>query len=84
MSRRLPGGLAEDSVLPASPAHSARPLRARTFFGAGSGDRTAVVNATFGLAKTPRRSTSPWCSGLLLPQLAAVFPDEPVIDRTKR
>ncbi len=28
------------------------------FFGTGSGDRTAIINATVGLAKPPRSSTS--------------------------
>ncbi|MFI9617020.1 hydrolase [Streptomyces sp. NPDC052023] len=61
------------------------------FFGTGSGDRTAVVNATVGLAKAAKAFNVPVVlttvaaetfSGPLLPQLAEVFPGEPVIDRT--
>lgn len=61
------------------------------FFGVGSGDRTAIVNATVGLAKTAKAFNVPVIlstvaaetfSGPLLPQLAEVFPKQPVIDRT--
>ncbi|GEC10796.1 hydrolase [Streptomyces spinoverrucosus] len=61
------------------------------FFGAGSGDRTAIVNATVGLAKTAKAFDVPVVlstvaaetfSGSLLPQLAEVFPEQPVIDRS--
>ncbi|MFI9615744.1 hydrolase [Streptomyces sp. NPDC052023] len=61
------------------------------FFGVGSGDRTAIVNATVGLAKAAKAFDVPVIlstvaaetfSGPLLPQLAEVFPKEPVIDRS--
>ncbi|RSS93328.1 hydrolase [Streptomyces sp. WAC05292] len=61
------------------------------FFGTGSGDRTAIINSTVGLAKAARAFGVPAVlttvaaesfSGPLLPQLAAVFPDEKPIDRT--
>ncbi|MFE4394630.1 hydrolase [Kitasatospora xanthocidica] len=61
------------------------------FFGTGSGDRTAIVNATVGLAKAARAFDVPTVlttvaaesfSGPLLPQLAAVFPKAEVLDRT--
>lgn len=61
------------------------------FFGTGSGDRTAIVNATVGLAKAARIFDVPVVlttvaaesfSGPLLPQLRAVFPDREVVDRT--
>lgn len=61
------------------------------FFGVGSGDRTAIVNATVGLAKSAKAFNVPVIlstvaaetfSGPLLPQLAEVFPKEPVIDRS--
>ncbi|MFE4591560.1 hydrolase [Streptomyces laurentii] len=61
------------------------------FFGTGSGDRTAIVNSTVGLAKAARAFDVPVVlstvaadsfSGPLLPQLAAVFPDHEVVDRT--
>ncbi|MFI5640471.1 hydrolase [Streptomyces goshikiensis] len=61
------------------------------FFGVGSGDRTAVINATVGLAKAARAFDVPAVlttvaaesfSGPILPQLAEVFPGHEVIDRT--
>ncbi|MGW1887323.1 hydrolase [Streptomyces sp. NPDC001970] len=61
------------------------------FFGVGSGDRTAIVNATVGLAKSAKAFNVPVVlstvaaetfSGPVLPQLAEVFPKEPVIDRS--
>ncbi|MER5806552.1 hydrolase [Streptomyces sp. RLB3-17] len=61
------------------------------FFGTGSGDRTAIINATVGLAKAARAFSVPVVlttvaaesfSGPLLPQLAEVFPGEEIIDRT--
>jgi nicotinamidase-related amidase len=61
------------------------------FFGTGSGDRTAIINATAGLAKTARIFHVPVVlstvaaksfSGPLLPQLKAVFPEHLVVDRT--
>lgn len=61
------------------------------FFGTGSGDRTAIVNATAGLAKAAKIFNVPTVlttvaaesfSGPLLPQLAEVFPGQNVIDRT--
>ncbi|MET9682884.1 hydrolase [Streptomyces coeruleorubidus] len=61
------------------------------FFGTGSGDRTAIINATVGLAKAARTFDVPVVlstvaaesfSGPLLPQLADVFPEQKVIDRT--
>ncbi|MFJ5678348.1 hydrolase [Streptomyces sp. NPDC093097] len=61
------------------------------FFGTGSGDRTAIINATVGLAKAARAFDVPAIlttvaaesfSGPLLPQLQAVFPDAKPIDRT--
>ncbi|MFD7496663.1 hydrolase [Streptomyces sp. NPDC059832] len=61
------------------------------FFGTGSGDRTAVINSTVGLAKAARVFDVPVVlstvaaesfSGPILPQLADVFPDQKIIDRT--
>ncbi|MEF3114060.1 hydrolase [Streptomyces chrestomyceticus] len=61
------------------------------FFGAGSADRASVINATTGLAKAARVFDVPVVlstvaaesfSGPILPQLRAVFPDAPVVDRT--
>ncbi|MFB6942229.1 MULTISPECIES: hydrolase [unclassified Streptomyces] len=61
------------------------------FFGTGSGDRTAIINSTVGLAKAARVFDVPVVlstvaaesfSGPVLPQLADVFPDQKIIDRT--
>ncbi|GKQ34078.1 hydrolase [Streptomyces sp. A012304] len=61
------------------------------FFAAGSGDRQAVMNATVGLAEAAKVFEVPTVlstvaaesfSGPIMPQLAAVFPDQKVIDRT--
>ncbi|MGO4422976.1 hydrolase, partial [Streptomyces sp. MCAF7] len=61
------------------------------FFGTGSGDRTAIINATVGLAKAAKVFEVPTVlttvaaesfSGPVLPQLAEVFPDAEIIDRT--
>ncbi|MGW4806914.1 hydrolase [Kitasatospora sp. NPDC004272] len=61
------------------------------FFGTGSGDRTSIVNSTVGLAKTARAFDVPVVlstvaaesfSGPILPQLADVFPEQEVIDRS--
>ncbi|MEY9968520.1 nicotinamidase-related amidase [Streptacidiphilus sp. MAP12-16] len=61
------------------------------FFGTASGDRTAIINATVGLARTAVVFEVPVVlttvaaesfSGPILPQLKAVFPDHEVIDRT--
>ncbi|MGW5371554.1 hydrolase [Streptomyces sp. NPDC004009] len=61
------------------------------FFGTGSGDRTAVINSTVGLAKAARAFDVPVVlstvaaesfSGPLMPQLADVFPDQKIVDRT--
>ncbi|MFE2916577.1 hydrolase [Kitasatospora indigofera] len=61
------------------------------FFGTGSGDRTAIINATVGLAKAAKIFGVPTVlstvaaesfSGPILPQLRAVFPDQEIIDRT--
>ncbi|MEZ0094850.1 hydrolase [Streptacidiphilus sp. EB129] len=61
------------------------------FFGTASGDRTAIINATVGLARTATVFDVPVVlstvaaesfSGPILPQLKAVFPDHQVIDRT--
>ncbi|MHC5903599.1 hydrolase [Streptomyces sp. S6] len=61
------------------------------FFGTGSGDRTAIINSTVGLAKAAKLFDVPVVlstvaaesfSGPLLPQLADVFPGQKIIDRT--
>ncbi|MFC5204755.1 hydrolase [Streptomyces kaempferi] len=61
------------------------------YFGAGSGDRTAIINATVGLAKAAKVFGVPVVlstvaaesfSGPIMPQLADVFPDQEVIDRS--
>lgn len=61
------------------------------FFGTGSGDRTAIINSTVGLAKAARVFDVPVVlstvaaesfSGPLMPQLADVFPKQRIIDRT--
>lgn len=61
------------------------------FFGVGSGDRAAIINATVGLAKAAKAFDVPVVlttvasetfSGHLLPPLAAEFPGHPILDRT--
>lgn len=61
------------------------------FFGVGSGDRTAIINGTVGLAKAAKAFNVPTIlttvaaqsfSGNILPDLAAVFPGQEIIDRT--
>ncbi|MGY5122307.1 hydrolase [Streptomyces sp. 900105755] len=61
------------------------------FFGTGSGDRTAIVNSTMGLAKAANAFGVPVVlstvaaesfSGPIMPQLADVFPGQKIIDRT--
>ncbi|GGZ06590.1 hydrolase [Streptomyces olivaceoviridis] len=61
------------------------------FFGTGSGDRTAIINSTLGLAKAAKVFDVPVVlstvaaesfSGPILPQLADVFPDQKIVDRT--
>ncbi|MFI6370084.1 hydrolase [Streptomyces sp. NPDC050546] len=61
------------------------------FFGTGSGDRTAIINATVGLARAARTFDVPVVlstvaaesfSGPLLSQLADVFPERKPVDRT--
>ncbi|MFF4316132.1 hydrolase [Streptomyces sp. NPDC001507] len=61
------------------------------FFGTGSGDRTAIVNSTLGLAKAANAFGVPVVlstvaaesfSGPIMPQLADVFPDQKIIDRS--
>ncbi|MET9476480.1 hydrolase [Streptomyces sp. NPDC002922] len=61
------------------------------FFGTGSSDRTAIINSTVGLAKAAKAFDVPVVlstvaaesfSGPIMPQLAEVFPDQKIIDRT--
>ncbi|MEU3528951.1 hydrolase [Streptomyces sp. NPDC038707] len=61
------------------------------FFGTGSGDRTAIINAAVGLAKAAKVFDVPVVlstvaaesfSGPILPQLADVFPGQEIVDRT--
>ncbi|MFD8720075.1 hydrolase [Streptomyces sp. NPDC059629] len=61
------------------------------FFGTGSGDRTAIINSTLGLAKAAKAFGVPVVlstvaaesfSGPIMPQLADVFPGQKIIDRT--
>ncbi|MCX5401667.1 hydrolase [Streptomyces sp. NBC_00102] len=61
------------------------------FFGTGSGDRTAIINATVGLAKAAKVFGVPTVlstvaaesfSGPLMPQLAEVFPEQEIVDRS--
>ncbi|WP_406099283.1 hydrolase [Streptomyces sp. NBC_01013] len=61
------------------------------FFGTGSGDRTAIINSTLGLAKSARVFDVPVVlstvaaesfSGPIMPQLADVFPGQNIIDRS--
>ncbi|MET9549256.1 hydrolase [Streptomyces sp. NPDC006627] len=61
------------------------------FFGTGSGDRTAIINAATGLARAAKVFDVPVVlstvaaesfSGPIMPQLSAVFPDQEIIDRT--
>ncbi|MER7577851.1 hydrolase [Streptomyces sp. NPDC126514] len=61
------------------------------FFGVGSDDRTAIINSIVGLAKTAEAFDVPVVlstvaaesfSGPIMPQLADVFPDQKIIDRT--
>ncbi|NBM15252.1 hydrolase [Streptomyces sp. GC420] len=61
------------------------------FFGVGSGDRTAIINSIIGLAKgakvfgvptVPTTVAAESFSGPVMPELAAVFPGQEIIDRT--
>jgi nicotinamidase-related amidase len=61
------------------------------FFGVASDDRSSIINATVGLAKAAKAFNVPTVvttvasqtfSGNLLPQLAEVFPENEIIDRT--
>ncbi|GEC03240.1 hydrolase [Streptomyces spinoverrucosus] len=61
------------------------------FFATGSDDRGAIINATVGLAKAAAAFDVPTVlttvaadsfSGPIMPQLAKVFPDHKIIDRT--
>jgi nicotinamidase-related amidase len=61
------------------------------FFGTGSSDRTAIINSTVGLAKSAKVFDVPVVlstvaaesfSGPLMPQLADVFPEQKIVDRT--
>lgn len=61
------------------------------FFGVASGDRSEIINATVGLAKAAKIFNLPTVlttvaagtfSGPLLPDVANVFPDHEIIDRT--
>jgi nicotinamidase-related amidase len=61
------------------------------FFGTGSSDRTAIINSTVGLAKSAKVFDVPVVlstvaaesfSGPLMPQLADVFPEQKIIDRS--
>ncbi|GAA4661976.1 hydrolase [Streptomyces youssoufiensis] len=61
------------------------------FFGTGSGDRTAIINSTVGLAKSAKVFDVPVVlstvaaetfSGPLMPRLAEVFPEQRIVDRT--
>ena len=61
------------------------------FFGVGSGDRTSIINATVGLAKSAKAFNVPTIlttvaaqsfSGNIMPDLAAVFPGQEIIDRS--
>ncbi|RPE39842.1 nicotinamidase-related amidase [Streptomyces sp. Ag109_O5-1] len=61
------------------------------FFGTGSGDRTAIINSTLGLAKAAKAFGVPVVlstvaaesfSGPIMPQLTDVFPGQKIIDRT--
>ncbi|MFD4511126.1 hydrolase [Streptomyces sp. NPDC058457] len=61
------------------------------FFGTASGDRTAIINSTLGLAKAAKAFGVPVVlstvaaesfSGPIMPQLADVFPGQEIIDRT--
>ncbi|MFD7880284.1 hydrolase [Streptomyces sp. NPDC059766] len=63
------------------------------FFGTGSGDRTAIINSTLGLAKAAKVFDVPVVlstvaaesfSGPILPQLADVFPDRKIIEPTTK
>ncbi|KUO17573.1 hydrolase [Streptomyces dysideae] len=61
------------------------------FFGVGSGDRTAIINSVVGLARSAKTFDVPVVlstvaaesfSGPIMPQLAEVFPEQKIIDRT--
>ncbi|WP_189269314.1 hydrolase [Streptomyces fuscichromogenes] len=61
------------------------------FFGTGSSDRTAIINSTVGMAKAAKAFDVPVVlstvaaesfSGPIMPQLAEVFPEQKIIDRT--
>ena len=61
------------------------------FFGVGSGDRGAIMNATVGLAKAAKAFNVPTVlttvaaqsfSGNIMPDLAQVFPENEILDRS--
>lgn len=65
--------------------------QSQMFFGAGSADRGAIINANIGLAKAARAFNVPVVlatvtadtfSGPILPEPRQVFPDHELIDRT--
>lgn len=84
-------GPSEDLITPDNSVFLFVDHQPQMFFGVGSGDRTAIINATVGLAKSARAFNVPTVlttvaaqsfSGNILPDLAAVFPGQEIIDRS--
>jgi len=81
----------EDLITPENSVFLFVDHQPQMFFGVGSGDRTAIINSTIGLAKAAKAFDVPTVlttvaaesfSGHLLPSLAAVFPGQEIIDRS--
>ncbi|RFA12240.1 hydrolase [Subtercola boreus] len=81
----------EDLITPENSVFLFVDHQPQMFFGVGSGDRTAIINNTIGLAKAAKAFNVPTVlttvaaesfSGHIVPDLAAVFPGQEIIDRT--
>jgi nicotinamidase-related amidase len=81
----------EDLITPENSVFVFIDHQPQMFFGVGSSDRGAIINATVGLGKAAKAFNVPTIlttvaaqsfSGNLLPMLQAVFPDQKPIDRT--
>lgn len=81
----------EDLITPENSVFLFVDHQPQMFFGVGSGDRGAIMNATVGLAKSAKAFNVPTVlttvaaetfSGRMMPQLQEVFPGQEIIDRT--
>jgi nicotinamidase-related amidase len=84
-------GPSEDLITPDNSVFLFIDHQPQMFFGVGSGDRTSIMNATVGLAKTATAFNVPTVltsvaaqsfSGNILPALAAALPNNEIIDRS--